>query len=182
MNPLKGLGTMRRSRVFRYLALILAGGCIIPAVLTVHRSSWGAGNGEPPLHVSDGDTLVIDGERIRLWGMDAPEFGQKCQKLNVAYDCGITAREVLISLIGEQLVVCRQVATDRYGRTVARCSVNGEDPGEQMGEAGWALDFSRYSDGYYAAAERRAHRARRGLWGGQFDLPWEWRQQPRPTE
>jgi len=133
----------------------------------------------PRLHVSDGDTLVIAGERIRLWGMDAPELGQKCQKLNVAYDCGITAREVLISLIGDQFVVCGQVDIDRYGRTVARCSVNGEDLGEQMVEAGWALDFARYSDGFYAVAERQAREGRRGLWAGQFDPPWEWRHPSR---
>ncbi len=81
------------------------------------------------LHVTDGDSLRIDGERIRLWGMDAPELGQKCQKLGVSYDCGITAREALISLIGNSQVKCEKVNTDRYRRTVARCSVDGADLG-----------------------------------------------------
>ena len=29
--------------------------------------------------ITDGDTLLLDGERIRLFGMDAPEGGQSCK-------------------------------------------------------------------------------------------------------
>jgi endonuclease YncB( thermonuclease family) len=29
-------------------------------------------------HSLDGDTLVVDGHRIRLYGIDAPETGQLC--------------------------------------------------------------------------------------------------------
>ena len=32
-----------------------------------------------PVRVIDGDTLDMNGIRIRLWGMDAPEMGQTCQ-------------------------------------------------------------------------------------------------------
>lgn len=127
------------------------------------------------LHISDGDSLRIDGERIRLWGMDAPELGQKCQKLGVTYDCGITARDVLVSLIGDSQVKCEKIDTDRYKRTVARCFVKGEDLGGLMVREGWALDFERYSKGHYAGEQEQAQQANRGLWAGEFKPPWEWR-------
>jgi endonuclease YncB( thermonuclease family) len=127
------------------------------------------------VRVSDGDTLKIDGERIRLWGMDAPELGQKCKRQGVSYDCGITAREVLISLIGKTRPECEKVNTDRYRRTVARCFVDGEDLGGLMVREGWALDYKRYSKGRYAAEQATARQARRGLWSGEFIPPWEYR-------
>jgi len=107
-------------------------------------SVWAGG-----VHVSDGDSLRIDGERIRLWGIDAPELSQKCEKMGVAYDCGITARDALVRQIGDTPISCETVNTDRYGRTVARCFVCGKDLGGLMVRQGWALDYERYSRGHY---------------------------------
>jgi len=56
-------------------------------------------------------------------------LAQKCQKLGVNYDCGITGREVLISLIGDNPVTRKKLNTDRYRRTVARCFNDGENLG-----------------------------------------------------
>ena len=107
--------------------------------------------------------------------MDAPELGQKCEKLGVMYDCGITARETLIELIGDSQVKCEKVNTDRYRRTVARCSVNGNDLGGLMVREGWALDYERYSKGHYADEQEQARRGGRGLWAGEFTVPWKYR-------
>jgi endonuclease YncB( thermonuclease family) len=41
--------------------------------------------------------------------------------------------------------------------------------------SGWVLDFERYSGGYYAVEQAKAETAKRGLWGGEFVAPWEWR-------
>lgn len=127
------------------------------------------------LRVPDGDSLKIDGERIRLAGIDAPELGQKCKREGISYDCGITARDALLGLIGDSQVKCEKVATDRYRRTVARCFVNGEELGSLMVRSGWALDYRRYSKGRYAGEEEEARKARRGLWAGEFTPPWEHR-------
>ena len=38
--------------------------------------------------ITDGDTVKIDGIRIRLHGIDAPEKNQHCQKLGQLWSCG----------------------------------------------------------------------------------------------
>ena len=45
--------------------------------------------------VIDGDTMEINGERIRLQGIDAPEVAQTCSKdSGKPWNCGLEASEV----------------------------------------------------------------------------------------
>ncbi len=125
--------------------------------------------------VIDGDGLEIAEVTYRLWGIDAPEIGQDCERDGTRYPCGEIARDMLRALIGGDPVTCEKVDEDRYGRTVARCAVGGRDLGSMMVNAGWALDFERYSGGHYAFEEDQARQADRGLWAGDFTPPWEWR-------
>ena len=125
--------------------------------------------------VTDGDGLVMAGERIRLWGIDAPELDQTCKRQGATYACGENARDALASLLTGGEVSCEPVDQDRYGRLVARCLVQGRDLGAEMVRRGWAVDFRRYSRGAYAREEDQARAARRGLWSGEFVPPAEWR-------
>lgn len=125
--------------------------------------------------VTDGDGLVMAGERIRLWGIDAPELDQTCKRQGATYACGENAREALAGLLTGGEVSCEPVDRDHHGRLVARCSVQGRDLGAEMVRLGWAVDFRRYSQGAYAALERQARGAKRGLWAGEFVPPAEWR-------
>lgn len=82
----------------------------------------------------------------------------------------------LETFIGDDLVLCQQVDTDRYGRPVARCKANGtHDLAALMVLAGWALDWPKYSGGFYADRQAVAETKNRGLWAGIFTVPWEWR-------
>jgi endonuclease YncB( thermonuclease family) len=76
------------------------------------------------------DTLEIHGTRIRLWGIDAPESSQLCRNdESLQYRCGAKAANELDSFIfiARRPVDCLPKGQDRYGRTVAVCSVAGAD-------------------------------------------------------
>ena len=47
-----------------------------------------------------------------------------------------------------------------------------------MVSQGWAVAYYQYSY-EYSRAEQRAKSARRGIWAGEFEKPWEWRKQQR---
>lgn len=141
----------------------------------------------PPIHtaqaveiagqasVVDGDTIEIAGRRIRIHGIDAPESRQTCTVNGKAWRCGQQSALELSNWIARSTVSCVQVSTDRYKRVVARCSVRGEDMGWWSVSNGWALDWPQYSRGEYSAAQSEARIGRKGVWAGEFQLPWEWR-------
>ena len=137
--------------------------------------------------VVDGDTLRVEGRTYRLWGIDAPELIQVCQRDGQGYACGREAAAYLRMLlvpepvIGESAtpgaapqLVCVPRTSDQYGRTAALCRLGDKDLGAEMVRAGWALVFTRHSSDY-APEEDEAREARRGLWSGTFDMPWDWR-------
>lgn len=72
-------------------------------------------------------------------------------------------------------VRCEEVGRDRWRRSVAVCYVGGVDIGGEMVRQGYALDWPRYSKGAYAGEQAEARSAGRGLWAGEFEVPWEWR-------
>ena len=128
--------------------------------------------------VTDGDTIAIHGESIRLHGIDAPESAQTCTRAGTPWRCGQQAANALDGKIADRPVHCESLGKDRYGRMLARCRVQGEDVGAWMVRNGWALAFVRYSSDY-VSEERAAERARVGIWAGSFTAPWEWRAQRR---
>ncbi len=128
--------------------------------------------------VIDGDTIEVAGQRIRLHGIDAPESRQLCHRDGKPWRCGGDATSALAEMIGRHPVNCEELGRDRYKRIVARCAVAGVDLGEWMVSQGWAVAYYLYSY-EYSRAEQRAKSARRGIWAGEFDKPWEWRKQQR---
>ncbi len=132
--------------------------------------------GQP--RVIDGDTLEVAGQRIRLHGIDAPESKQLCRRDGERWRCGKDATSALKAFLGSRPVSCVELDRDRYRRIVAKCAVDGVDVGEWMVSQGWAVVYYQYSY-EYSRAEQRAKSARRGIWAGEFEKPWEWRKQQR---
>jgi endonuclease YncB( thermonuclease family) len=128
--------------------------------------------------VIDGDTLEIQGRRIRLHGIDAPESGQTCSADGKTYRCGQQAALALADKIGRETVSCQPKDTDRYGRVVAVCRIGAEDLNAWMTLKGWALAYREYS-GDYVWAEDAAKQAHKGIWVGEFEPPWDWRKKKR---
>ncbi len=128
--------------------------------------------------VIDGDTIEIAGQRIRFNGIDAPESAQRCQTASgKSYACGRLAANTLDEfLAASRPTTCRFVDWDQYGRFVGNCArADGQSVQEWLVAKGHALDWPRYSNGAFAALEASARQARRGVWQGKFQKPWDWR-------
>jgi endonuclease YncB( thermonuclease family) len=119
--------------------------------------------------VIDGDTLWIDGERLRLLDIDAPELDQTCDIGGERVACGRQAREALRALIAPDLE-CETHGHDLYGRRLARCHTGQGDLAARLVRAGYAV-----AEGCCRAEEESARNERRGIWAGRFDRPAEWR-------
>ena len=130
--------------------------------------------------VVDGDTIEIHGQRIRLWGIDAPESDQLCRGSDsLHYQCGRMAASALAALFYAipRPVICSPTGQDQYGRTVAICQLGspGPDLGQWLVANGRALDWPQYSKGKYEPAQQGAEKAGRGIWSGSFVEPWKYR-------
>ncbi|WP_417831909.1 thermonuclease family protein [Terasakiella sp.] len=124
--------------------------------------------------IIDGDTLILNGTRIRLHGIDAPESKQRCWKKGDWWKCGQAATDFLRSLVRDRDVTCQPITQDRYKRTVAKCFAGELDISRSVVRAGYALAYRRYSK-EYVEAENAAKEEQQGLWAGDFLPPWEWR-------
>ncbi|MGE0666609.1 MAG: thermonuclease family protein [Sphingomonadales bacterium] len=128
--------------------------------------------------IIDGDTLEINGERVRLFGIDAPESRQHCISAGKQVRCGQAAARALDAFIGNRPISCVAKDRDGYGRMVAVCRVAEADLNEWLVRRGHAVAYTRYSKAY-VAAEAEARRARRGIWAGVFETPEDWRRARR---
>jgi endonuclease YncB( thermonuclease family) len=131
-----------------------------------------------PARVIDGDSLEVQGQRIRLHGIDAPESSQICRLDGKPWQCGKDAANALAGKIARRPVTCEESDRDRYKRIIARCTVAGEDIGDWMVVNGWAVAYRRYSQDYIDE-EAEAQAARHGIWASEFVKPWEWRRGKR---
>lgn len=130
------------------------------------------------MSIDDGDTIIVlDGDRtykIRLQGIDAPEAGQAF---------GDRSRQNLSDLAFGKQVEVESYKRDRYGRTVAKVLLAGEDICLQQIKAGMAWHYKYYQNEQsvtdrelYATAEDEARAKGRGLWSDENPMPpWQFR-------
>ncbi|MBE7185286.1 MAG: thermonuclease family protein [Methylobacterium mesophilicum] len=128
--------------------------------------------GGRPTSIHDGDTLTLNGEKIRLVGIDAPELRQTCRRGGALYQCGEASRDALIALVGSNPVSCKATRRDRYRRLLGDCSAGGVDLNAELIRIGWAIPYGKG----YEAEQAEARSRRLGLWAGTFENPKKWRQ------
>lgn len=128
--------------------------------------------------VVDGDTITIEGTKVRLHGIDTPESEQMCERNGVKWECGYEVAEILKRWLKAKEVRCMGDTHDIYGRLIADCFVDGYNVNARLVYEGLALAYRKYSD-RYVAEEIQARIAGRGLWSGDFIMPWEWRRGKR---
>ena len=63
---------------------------------------------------------------------------------------------------------------DRYNRVVAICYKQRRDINSWLVRNGLAVAYAKYSK-KYIINENDAKREKKGLWAGNFEMPWEWR-------
>ena len=131
------------------------------------------------LKIIDGDTIILNSEKIRFYGIDTPEKKQKCKdKSGLSYPCGLVATNELKKIIISGKLFCKKRTTDRYRRSISTCYVNGVDVSSLMVKNGWALAYRKYSKDY-VKDEEEAKKKKIGLWAGEFIPPWKWRRLKR---
>lgn len=125
--------------------------------------------------VIDGNTLLVGGQRVRLYGIDAPELAQTCEGPKQVIQCGMMSRSAVRELLAAvERVACETRGRDQDGHWIAICYADESDIGRSLVHAGWALANRRQSLDY-VRTEHRAKNAKRGMWRGEFDPPWVWR-------
>jgi endonuclease YncB( thermonuclease family) len=129
--------------------------------------------------IYDGDTLAfVDGMnrefRVRLNGIDAPERAQSF---------GAASRKSLAEMTRGKTALIDYYKLDKYGRLVARVSVDGRDVGIEQLRRGMAwhrasvpLDQSAQEAQVYGQAEQEARARRIGIWQENAVPPWKFRE------
>jgi micrococcal nuclease len=138
--------------------------------------------------VVDGDTLLlVDRERVRLIGVDAPEIAHREHPLDDPF--GREAKEYIRGLAEGRLVTLSfdeaDGVLDRYGRTLAYVTLpDGRLLNLEVIRAGFAeayrgFHYERKHE--FLAAEREARSAHKGMWAASMPTearPPTWRSAP----
>ena len=137
------------------------------------------------LKVIDGDTIILNGEKIRFSGIDTPESyyrGKKqiCYDKNIEFFCGDLSKKILVEKIGNNKVSCiKEKKPDKYKRILAECFVNNISLSRYLVRSGYAFDYSYYSKKKFEKDQEYAKDNNLGLWKMKFEYPWVWRKKVR---
>ncbi|MBK8373842.1 thermonuclease family protein [Sphingorhabdus sp.] len=127
--------------------------------------------------IADGDSFAFGSRKMRLDGIDAPEYRQLCtDEAGRDWECGKAARASLEKLMLEPDLQCEVEVHDKYARALATCrTAHTADVAAAQVSEGLAVshEFNGMRD--YGDQEDVARTARKGIWRGPFQRPEEWR-------
>lgn len=156
---------------FLYLAGVLLFSC---AMGLSSAAAWEA----RVVGVPDGDSLKVErlGKvmKVRLYGIDSPEYGQ---------EDFLPARNYTRERVSGRTVELTVMDKDRYGRVVALVERDGQLINRELVARGLAWMYPRYCTTEplcreLGALQQSAREQRLGLWQGEHPLPpWKWKRQ-----
>ena len=124
--------------------------------------------------IIDGDTIHIGKNKIRLHGIDAPEYRQTCTIDKEIWNCGIESKIALENFILKKEVVCEIIDVDQYRRFVGTCFLENQNINQYMVRNGWAIAY-RYYSMKFVKDEEFAKKNKLGIWQGSFIEPYLFR-------
>ena len=133
--------------------------------------------------VIDGDTIKINSKKIRLYGIDAPEFKQICKKTYLTiiifsftkdYPCGKISTVELKKKINNKVITCKILDIDKYKRLIGECYKRNLNLNSWLVSNGYAVAYRKYSK-KYVSNEINAKNKKLGVWQGKFEMPWDYR-------
>jgi endonuclease YncB( thermonuclease family) len=164
-------------RRWRFALLVAQAGAI--GFTGASQANERAGTTTGPMRVIDGDSFEVAGVKIRLHAVDAPETDQMCEtRQGAEWACGGWISKVVTDRYNWITASCERLDTDRYGRTVARCTALGGDIGAWLVSEGFAFAYVKYGSDY-VALEREAAAADRGLHAVRMQSPEQHRRNGR---
>ena len=125
------------------------------------------------IFVIDGDSLIVNGVKTRMYGIDAPEYDQMCISNNEEYPCGQIAKQELQNIITDK-TICSIKGKDKYDRILTICYNDGQDINAELVRKGLVVAYKRYSEDYIKQ-ETEAKENNRGIWSGTFVYPEKYR-------
>lgn len=141
---------------------------VLATPAAVDASVFGTGRAK------DGDSLMVGATEVRLFGIDAPELNQTCEKDGMDWRCGAASADKLAQLVNGKTVVCSSMGEDQHGRTLGQCMVGATDINRLMVASGFATAYRHYSSDY-VSAEESAKVNKRGIWASKFQMPSDYR-------
>ncbi|MDJ0994986.1 MAG: thermonuclease family protein [Dinoroseobacter sp.] len=96
------------------------------------------------VYVADAGTLVMSGQAVRLDGIDLPA---------AETPHGMRAKAHVEDLVSGKMVTCRMKGSGLLSYWSGTCFADGEDIGQALVSAGFALDCPAISDGRYRRYE-----------------------------
>jgi endonuclease YncB( thermonuclease family) len=158
-------GTMKNKKIISAFIGVLGALLMQPAQAEVTGT----------VNVINANTVEMQGQYIRLFGVDALNINQVCRTKEARlWPCGRQAALALRQAIGGAPLRCEPLTRNSSGHIVAVCRKSGEDVNAWMVARGWAV-ADRTSSYDYLGAEQSAQSAGAGIWSSEFVMPAQWR-------
>ena len=145
-------------------------GRLLVIVILIVSLAWPAAaqehSGVP--RVVDGNTIIINFQNIRLYGIEAPNAEQLCEIDGESWLCGWEATNALAHIVGRHWVSCRQNRLNEGGVVDATCFAgNVLNVNAWMVRNGWATAQNQ-TNTRFLQLEILARQEQIGIWRTKY--------------